>query len=69
MKYAVAGYTPGLKTAPDGSVTITMAKKQLSGTPKANWLPVPNGPFNVRLRAYGPEGDLASGSSTFGSLV
>ena len=59
----------GLKAAPDGSVTITMAKKQPNRTPKANWLPVPNDPFNVILRAYGPEGDVASGSSAFGSLV
>ena len=63
-KYAVASYTPGLKTAPDGSVTITMAKKQPKGTPTANWLPVPDGPFNVMLRAYGPEGNVASGDYT-----
>jgi len=54
-KYVVASYTPGLVTAADGSVTIVMAVDQPAGVPKANWLPIPRGPFNILLRAYGPE--------------
>jgi hypothetical protein len=54
-KYAVAAYTPGLETAQDGSVSIVMAADQPNGVPDANWLPIPRGPFNILLRAYGPE--------------
>ena len=54
-KYVVASYTPGLVTAADGSVTIVMSVNQPQGVPTANWLPIPNGPFNVMLRAYGPK--------------
>lgn len=63
-KYVVAGYTPGLVKGRDGSVTITMATELPQGTPEANWLPVPDGPFNVMLRAYGPQGDVADGDYT-----
>ncbi|MBV8436166.1 MAG: DUF1214 domain-containing protein [Silvibacterium sp.] len=54
-KYAVASYTPNLKTAKDGSVSIVMAVNKPAGVPEANWLPIPRGPFNILLRAYGPE--------------
>ena len=63
-KYGVASYTKDLVTAKDRSVTIVMANKRPKGTPKANWLPVPKGQFNVMLRAYGPEGDVADGDYT-----
>jgi hypothetical protein len=54
-KYVLAGYTPGLVTAPDGSVSIVMAVNKPAGVPQANWLPIPKGPFNIMLRAYGPQ--------------
>ena len=54
-KYVVASYTPGLVTGQDGSVSIVMAVNKPKGVPQANWLPIPNGPFSVMLRAYGPE--------------
>lgn len=53
-KYVVASYTPRLVTAPDGSVSVVTAVKRPAGVPKANWLPIPNGPFSLMLRAYGP---------------
>ena len=53
-KYVVASYTTHLVTAPDGSVSVVMAVKKPAGVPKANWLPIPNGPFSLMLRAYGP---------------
>ncbi len=61
-KYVVASYTPGLVTAPDGSVTIHVQPDQPTLTPTANWLPVPAGPFNLMLRVYGPEGTAADGT-------
>lgn len=60
-KYVVASYTSGLKRGKDGSVTIYMAHRKPAGVPKANWLPIPDGKFNLMLRAYGPEGKVAAG--------
>jgi hypothetical protein len=54
-KCAVASYTPGLDTAGDGSVSIVMAVNKPADVPEANWLPIPRGPFNILLRAYGPQ--------------
>gem|GEM_PF-805554 len=59
-KYAVASYTPGLVTNSDGSISIYMSVQQPNGVPTANWLPVADGPFNVMLRVYGPEGSVAN---------
>lgn len=60
-KYVVASYTPGLVTNPDGSVSIYMATDLPAGVPRANWLPISHEPFNIVLRVYGPEGNVASG--------
>ncbi|MDM4718246.1 DUF1214 domain-containing protein [Micromonospora sp. WMMA1363] len=61
-KYLVGSYTPGLKTNSDGSLSIYMCAFPPAGVDKANWLPVPAGPFNVMLRVYGPEGSVAAGT-------
>jgi len=62
-KYAVASYTPGLHYDPvDGSLTVYMSAEPPHGVPIANWLPVPEGKFNIALRVYGPDGDVASGA-------
>ncbi len=58
-KYVVARYTPGLTYNGDGSLTIHMSVQQPAHVPMGNWLPVPPGKFNVVLRVYGPEGDVA----------
>jgi hypothetical protein len=60
-KYEVASYTPGLHYNSDGSISITMATTLPPGVPEANWLPIPAGPFNIMLRVYGPEGNVADG--------
>jgi hypothetical protein len=60
-KYVVGSYTPGLTENPDGSVTIYMQPTRPVRVPVANWLPVPEGPFNVLLRVYGPTGNTAPG--------
>jgi hypothetical protein len=52
--YVVGSYTPGLVTAPDQSVSVVMAVNRPRGVPPPNWLPIPNGPFSLMLRAYGP---------------
>jgi len=58
-KYVVASYLPGLEYNSDGSLNVYMSAQQPSGVPTANWLPIPPGKFNIMLRVYGPEGDVA----------
>jgi len=53
-KYVVAQYTPGLVYDALGGVTVYLQANIPKKAPTANWLPVPNGPFNVMLRIYGP---------------
>ncbi|HZE16978.1 MAG TPA: DUF1214 domain-containing protein [Mycobacterium sp.] len=61
-KFAVARYTPGLVTNRDGSITIYIQHTRPVFAPKANWLPVPDGPYSLLLRIYGPEGNTAPGA-------
>jgi hypothetical protein len=59
-KYVVASYLPGLEYNSDGSLNVYMSVQQPSGVPTANWLPIPPGKFNIMLRVYGPEGEVAN---------
>jgi hypothetical protein len=54
-KYVVASYTPKLQYNSNGSISIYMTRKLPVGIPMANWLPIPDGPFNIMLRIYGPD--------------
>jgi hypothetical protein len=58
-KYLVASYTPGLQMSRDGAVTIYIAPRRPLVAPRANWLPVPRGPFSLLLRVYGPTGNTS----------
>lgn len=62
QKYVVASYTPGLVTDSDGSITIYISPSLPEGVPAANWLPVPQGQFNIMLRDYGPTGSAGEGT-------
>jgi hypothetical protein len=62
-KYAVASYTPGLVTEPGGWVSIYIQPTMpLDPQMRANWLPVPEGPFSLSIRVYGPTGNTAPGA-------
>jgi len=61
--YEVASYS-GAHLNPDGSLSIYMATEQPAGVPIENWLPVANGPFNIVLRDYGPEGSVVNNTYT-----
>ena len=69
-KYVVASYTPGLVHDPnDGSITIYMSVTKPEATLQPNWLPIPPGPFNILLRAYGPGSDIQNNSYIPPSIV
>ncbi|AOX99334.1 DUF1254 domain-containing protein [Jeongeupia sp. USM3] len=60
-RYKVGTDTPGLKAAPDGSITIPISHSKPAGENAANWLPAPSGNFYVILRLYQPSDDILSG--------
>ena len=43
----------------NGSLSIYMATLPPAGVPAANWLTIPPRPLNIKLRFYGPEGNVA----------
>ena len=51
-KYEVASYT-GAHLNPNGTLSVYLATERPADVPLANWLPIPSGPFNIRLRVYG----------------
>lgn len=53
-RYSIGSQTPGLKSAPDGSVTIYIQKDSPGSDRESNWLPAPDAPFFAVQRVYGP---------------
>ncbi len=60
-RYIINDRTPGLVRGKDGSVTILMRRDKPKGREAANWLPTPDGPFYIAIRAQGPSPDIAAG--------
>jgi hypothetical protein len=60
-RYSIGDRTPGLQKAADGSLTIYLQRERPEGERAANWLPAPNGPMRLVLRAYEPEDPLIKG--------
>ena len=58
-RYSVGDRTPGLRRAPDGSVTISIQHDRPADT--ANWLPAPAAPFRPILRLYQPRPAVLDG--------
>ena len=61
-RYAIGDRSPGLQITADGSVEIWI-QHEPPGQPDqlANWLPAPEGPFQLVLRAYEPQAALRDG--------
>lgn len=53
-RYAIGSLTDGLKFGADGSLEILMQHQRPAPDLVANWLPVPEGKFNLFLRTYLP---------------
>lgn len=58
-RYAINSHSPVVKNS-DGGVTIYVQKDNPGGEKEANWLPVPEGAFEVMLRLCGPRPDVAA---------
>jgi hypothetical protein len=54
-RYVIRPDTSGLTLARDKSLTIRVQHTRPDGAPLGNWLPAPQGIFNVALRIYLPQ--------------
>jgi hypothetical protein len=59
-RFAVSSYMP-FKTNADGSLDLYFQNKSPGTTKEANWLPAPNGAFNLCMRLYGPKSEALTG--------
>jgi hypothetical protein len=60
-RYVIRPDSPRLTMADDGSLTLYLGAERPDGAPDGNWLPAPNGPFNVALRTYLPKPAIVDG--------
>lgn len=69
-RYAIGNRTPGLQRKADGSLEI-IVQREPPALPEAlaNWLPCPEGPFQIALRAYLPREALRNGLAQMPSLL
>lgn len=57
------GDRSGMKTAPDGSLTIYIQHDSPGKAQESNWLPAPaQGPFRLAMRLYAPKPEVAAGT-------
>jgi hypothetical protein len=61
-RYSIGDRTPGLRTADDGSVTISMQTDSPGPDKESNWLPTPEGRFRPILRMYQPQKPILDGT-------
>lgn len=60
-RYAIADYTPGLEYNDDGLLDIYIQKDRPRNN-ESNWLPAPEGNFNLLLRLYQPAAKILNGT-------
>ena len=60
-RYSLSGDTPGIVTARDGSIDLFLQRDE-PNQHAANWLPVPDGSFNVIMRLYLPRAPILDGT-------
>jgi len=60
-RYAIGDRTPGLAYNEDGSLDIWIGHEAPAGDSAANWLPAPDGPFALFMRAYLPKAAMLEG--------
>jgi len=61
-RYALGTKNKTLKYNADGSLTLYAGAKSPGKDKESNWLPAPNEPFSLYLRAYWPEKAIVDGT-------
>ncbi|MBU8897260.1 DUF1254 domain-containing protein [Corallococcus sp. M34] len=64
QRYSLGGHSRDLVTSSDGSLSLFLQHASPEPSRLANWLPVPDGPFYVLLRIYGPSEAALQGQYT-----
>jgi hypothetical protein len=59
-RFAVSSYMP-FKKNEDGSLDLYFQNESPGEDKESNWLPAPNGPFNLCMRLYAPKSDVLTG--------
>ncbi|MET4577084.1 DUF1254 domain-containing protein [Ottowia thiooxydans] len=61
-RYSIGNRTRGIVLNEDGSMDIAMQREEpAEARLRANWLPTPDGPFQISLRTYMPREELREG--------
>lgn len=62
-RYSIGDRTEGIRFDDDGSITLYVQHRRPDAeTEVSNWLPSPEGPFTVIIRAYGGDTSIAEGT-------
>jgi hypothetical protein len=61
-RYSIGQYTEGLKNNTDGSLDIYIQNASPGADKESNWLPAPEGSFNMVLRTYLPQPQILNGT-------
>ncbi len=61
-RYSIGSTTDGLATAEDGSITVYIQHDKPDADKVSNWLPAPDGSFNLTMRLYGSGSQILDGS-------
>jgi hypothetical protein len=61
QRYALGDRSAGLQYDADGGLTLILQADAPKAAPQGNWLPTPQGPFNLLLRLYLPKGRALDG--------
>ena len=63
-RYSLGTKNKNLKYNADGSLTLYAGAKSPGKDNENNWLPAPEGPFSLYIRAYWPENAILDGTWT-----
>ncbi|WP_260858795.1 DUF1254 domain-containing protein [Paraburkholderia sp. BCC1885] len=64
-RYSIGDRTRGIRYGADGSLDIYIQHTSPGADKESNWLPAPDGPYNVIARIYGPDASVFDGSWKF----
>jgi hypothetical protein len=64
-RYSIGDRTKGIKYGADGSLDIYLQHASPGADKESNWLPAPNGPYDVIARIYGPDPSVFDGTWKF----